>query len=120
MPRVEEPEPGIALGLSVQLAPLGSPATLRLVVELNPLIAVTVATLPALLPWFTETDEEDVVSEKSGFVLTWVATKALKSMHPQPVTVSQPTPALDAVPLGRLPLLPEVMSSHTSERPACE
>jgi hypothetical protein len=47
-------------------------------------------------------------------------TKPEKIIWPQPVTVSQPTPALEVVPLGSWPFEPEMMSLKTLGSPLKE
>lgn len=58
------------VGENVAVTPLGNPAILRLVVELNALRLPTVTVVLPLLPWTTLSEVGDRLREKSGGALT--------------------------------------------------
>lgn len=60
-----------------------------------------------------------VTDVRVGLLISYAA-RPEKIICPQPVTVSHPVPALDALPLGRVPLLPLVMSLKMDELPLKE
>ena len=59
---VELPEVSDA-GLNVPLAPAGSPLTVRFTVPVKPPLGVTVAVKLVLLPWVTDCDAGEAVTE---------------------------------------------------------
>ena len=62
----------------------------------------------ALLP--PTTDFGEMVKTSGTGIPRTLSTRPLKLSVPQPDAVSHPGPAFDALPLGKVPLLPEVMS----------
>ena len=64
--RVLEPDVEIDAGLNDEVAPAGSPLTLRLTVPLKPMPAVTVAVYEVPPPCATVREEGEAESEKSG------------------------------------------------------
>ena len=57
------------------------------------------------------------VTEETVPMLAYFVTKPAQLTHPQPESISQPTVALDVVPSGSVPLVPDVMSKNTLESP---
>jgi hypothetical protein len=67
-----------------------------------------------------KTEFGEMVSVDGVGMFSIRSTNAEKIIAPQPVTVSQPGPALDCCPLGRLPLVPEMTSKNRVGSPLKE
>lgn len=88
----------------------------RLTVVPKPIAVFETVTVPvAVLPPKTE----DGLTETEATLpkLEYLETKPDQIMGPQPESVSQPTPAVEVVPSGRVPFVPDMTSKKTLESP---
>jgi len=81
--------------------------------------AIDNVTVPVTAAPFPPSEVAGLKARLETFIVTPITlfTRPWKFIAPQPVTVSQPAAAVEVVPLGSVPLLPEVTSKNTEERP---